>query len=328
MSNRPADEFRILRHRLRDLEARLDRFPHFVTHRVRSECVQVFNGGSMPTAAGKFFAVHPVNVMGTEAEGQAGTFTVDSTQHFYTAVLGSRVPAAGDNLIASAVNYRWVAESRKSTPSNPCQGKHNSLIFRLTGCFLPVPGASVQFIADGVTVFTGTTDGGGGVVMTEPKPNTYTINWSFDCYSGSTSATVTAACIDVAASADLLSFAAPGSQCCEGCIYPIPGSLHITTAIGTFPLNLVFGSSPTRYSTGGGTTYECGGTGYFFTITVDCTGAVGLAWHGSSCNCEDGANVTVAFPCSCTFGTVSGIFPATGVNGCPNPLAGGFTIGL
>jgi hypothetical protein len=222
----------------------------------------------------------------------------------------------------------WRFQYVKSGAPN-CKGKHNELVFRLTGCFLPVPGASVQFIAGGVTVYSGTTDGGGGVVISEPLPNTYTINWSFNCYSGSTSATITAACSNATASVDLLSVAAPGSQCCEGCIYPLPGSLHITTVAGTFPLTLVFGSDPTRWSTEGGSTYSCGGTEYFFTITVDCTGGVSLFWLGSPCNCADSINpITVAFPCSCTFGTISGTFPATGVNGCPNPLAGGFTIGL
>ena len=86
----------------------------------------VFANPLVPTSTNKFFAVHPVNVVGAEGEGNAGTSSVDLTRTFYVYVIGSNAPVAGDMLVCRYVGNRWVAErmgtasSRITLPGCPC----------------------------------------------------------------------------------------------------------------------------------------------------------------------------------------------------------------
>jgi hypothetical protein len=71
---------------------------------------RVFANPSVPTSTGKYFSVHPVSVLGVEAEGNPGARTVDATRTALVYVIGSQAPLAGDDLVCRFVGNRWVAE--------------------------------------------------------------------------------------------------------------------------------------------------------------------------------------------------------------------------
>jgi hypothetical protein len=70
----------------------------------------VFDGGAMPSQAGRVFLVNPVRLDGAEAEGSTATFTIDGTRAIPVVFVGGSPPAAGDLVVALAVGGRWVAE--------------------------------------------------------------------------------------------------------------------------------------------------------------------------------------------------------------------------
>ena len=113
---------RTLRERHRAFEAELDRaqadHPPFITAR---RLVQVYDAGHMPTSSDHIFACNPVELDGSEAEGQTYTPVADTGTTLFVDVLGG-VPAVGDLLKARAVGGRWVAELRDTpaTPTFPC----------------------------------------------------------------------------------------------------------------------------------------------------------------------------------------------------------------
>ncbi|GAC1321998.1 MAG: hypothetical protein NVSMB14_16910 [Isosphaeraceae bacterium] len=72
---------------------------------------QIFAQSSLPNATGRFFAAHPVDVLGQESEGQPGAFRPNLGATFFVDVIGSRVPSVGDLLVCRFVGDRWVAES-------------------------------------------------------------------------------------------------------------------------------------------------------------------------------------------------------------------------
>jgi hypothetical protein len=71
---------------------------------------RVFDGGAMPSQAGKVFLVNPVQLDGLEAEGSPATFAVDSTRAIPVVLVGGSPPTVGDLLVALAVGGRWVAD--------------------------------------------------------------------------------------------------------------------------------------------------------------------------------------------------------------------------
>ena len=62
---------------------------------------------SYPTAAQSFFACQPVTVLGTEAEGNAGV-VYPGTSTFFALNIGSTIPPAGTQVVATFVGSRWV----------------------------------------------------------------------------------------------------------------------------------------------------------------------------------------------------------------------------
>lgn len=61
-----------------------------------------------PTTAGVFYATNPVEIDGTELEGNAATYAPDGSQVIYCLNTGTQVPPSGTRVIASAVGGRWV----------------------------------------------------------------------------------------------------------------------------------------------------------------------------------------------------------------------------
>lgn len=102
-------ELRTLRDRQEAARVALDRIG-YASPGSAPMLVQVYQQTTIPTATGKFFAAHPVDPGGAEGEGNTPTFSADSGTVFVL-VVGSRVPIAGDYLIAEPIDGRWVAES-------------------------------------------------------------------------------------------------------------------------------------------------------------------------------------------------------------------------
>jgi hypothetical protein len=71
---------------------------------------RVFVQSSLPSSAGRYFAVHPVSILGTEGEGNPAVLEVDTSSVILVYVLGPSAPSVGDDLICRFVGSRWIAE--------------------------------------------------------------------------------------------------------------------------------------------------------------------------------------------------------------------------
>lgn len=69
--------------------------------------VQTFAQTTYPTAAGRYFACHPVVVTGTEAEGSTVMTAAATDVILYVANLGSAIPPSGTKLLATLAGGRW-----------------------------------------------------------------------------------------------------------------------------------------------------------------------------------------------------------------------------
>jgi hypothetical protein len=63
---------------------------------------------SYSTSAAVYYACNPALVTGTEAEGGAATFTVDTNTVIYALNVGTAVPPQGTKVIIQACNGRHV----------------------------------------------------------------------------------------------------------------------------------------------------------------------------------------------------------------------------
>jgi hypothetical protein len=125
--------------------------------------VQVYDGGSMPTAAEKVYFTHPVLVTGSETEGGAGTLTADTATTVPVIVLGG-APAMSDYLTAYAVGGRWVSEKGVAggggrTLCSPCTIPNEDLTITWTNILTGNGSATMRF-GGGPSWVTGCVDSG------------------------------------------------------------------------------------------------------------------------------------------------------------------------
>ena len=106
-------EARTLRDRMGALEDALDRASQGTSSSSARLLVQVFNGGSMPSAVPRVYFTHPVLATGTVSEGAAGTLTADTATTVPVIVL-NKVPSVGDYPVAYSAGGRWVSEETGS----------------------------------------------------------------------------------------------------------------------------------------------------------------------------------------------------------------------
>lgn len=114
MTDRDPNEWARLRRRVDALRDRIEpRTLYGVNPAARLG--KVYNGGSMPGALPGVFLMHPARPSGNEAEGATPGYVVDTSSSFAATVVGTRVPAAGDLLVARLCSGRWVAQSGSTT---------------------------------------------------------------------------------------------------------------------------------------------------------------------------------------------------------------------
>jgi hypothetical protein len=101
------DESRILRERLAELCAALDRIPDALACLPTSLLVQTTTVATYPTVAGRYYACTPVAVGGNEAENQTPTFATQSGV-VYAANLGSAIPPNGTRTVIDLAGDRYV----------------------------------------------------------------------------------------------------------------------------------------------------------------------------------------------------------------------------
>jgi hypothetical protein len=81
---------------------------------------QIVADSKQPTAAGYYYRVNTVAVLGTEGEGNPASLVVDTTTSVLVCVIGTKSPSAGDNLICRFVENRWISECHGvSSPPPP-----------------------------------------------------------------------------------------------------------------------------------------------------------------------------------------------------------------
>lgn len=144
---------------------------------------RVFGNPTVPTAAGAFFTVHPVDVAGPEAEAGPGALTVNAAQAQLVYVVGSAAPTAGDDLVCRFVNNRWVGErfSRGAGGATlggcPCAQIPTSLAVHVSAP------TSNNHIFQNCTLFYGPTPPGLAPLATYPNAYLSTAQFT-DYYSG------------------------------------------------------------------------------------------------------------------------------------------------
>lgn len=215
-------ELRTLRARIRDRARALDAVPLGGSSNP-PQFVQVVTKVGVPTATGKYFAVQAVDPGGDEGEGNTGTLTLlDGV--FYCCVVGTRVPVAGDYLMAYAISGRWVADSQGMIPCPVA----------VLGCLnAGVSGADVTLSQAGTPIASGTTNVAGRLCVSIPN-GTYDVaitppsGSGFAAYTGTITYSGTQQNITLSADADHV--------CTTCCNDPIPKTLYTTDSLGTHTL--------------------------------------------------------------------------------------------
>jgi hypothetical protein len=123
------------------------------------QLVQVYDGGSLPTAADKVYLTHPAVIDADDTEGATWTGAVDSGVTIPVVVLGS-APDVGDYLVAHAVGGRWFAE------------RSGSLILSCSPCGIPKNDLTVAWVNPII--------GNGSTTLTYTAPS----QWVSTCTNG------------------------------------------------------------------------------------------------------------------------------------------------
>jgi len=107
MTSQSLDEAKRLRGRdvaLLDGLSRRDRAPSFGSPSLVAQTTTI---KTYPTSARRFYACVPQTVLGVEVEGGPGTLSPGPST-FFALNLGTAIPPAGTNILATFVESRWV----------------------------------------------------------------------------------------------------------------------------------------------------------------------------------------------------------------------------
>src|SRR4051812_48150406 len=103
------DESRVLRSRHSNLSDRLDASKAEPPSGSLSMVVRTTTKTTYPTTANVYYACLPVDVGGTEDEGQSSPLS-GGAGFIYVLNLGTTIPPVGTNLIAESVGGRWTTQ--------------------------------------------------------------------------------------------------------------------------------------------------------------------------------------------------------------------------
>jgi len=112
------DEERLLRRRQDEARGAIDRRRSEAAQGVPSFVGRVVNGGAMPNRVPGYYLLQPQRIGGVEAEGATVSAT-DRGSRIVSLVVGQRVPAVGDRLLARMIRGRWVAETKQAGGGGP-----------------------------------------------------------------------------------------------------------------------------------------------------------------------------------------------------------------
>ncbi|MFO0892143.1 MAG: hypothetical protein U0790_23770 [Isosphaeraceae bacterium] len=113
---------------------------------------RVVSGGALPGQTDRVFLVNPARIDGVEGEGAVPSIAADASRVVPVVVIGSRVPAVGEPLIALAVGGRWVAESGAAPSSldcSPCKIPRKDLTVSWVNPILGDGSATLAYSAPG-----------------------------------------------------------------------------------------------------------------------------------------------------------------------------------
>jgi hypothetical protein len=101
-------EARILRQRQEDALSLSNRRGGVAADGSLAILVAIQTLGTYPTVPNAFYAIAPVLVDGSEAEGTTASFTVEAGRILYGYNLGIKIPPIGTYVIAHSCGGRWV----------------------------------------------------------------------------------------------------------------------------------------------------------------------------------------------------------------------------
>jgi hypothetical protein len=99
---------RVERERQNALSRVIDRLASFAADGSTALLVTTTTVTTYPSTASSFYASNPTEIDGSEVEGGAASYTVDTTQVVYVINVGTQVPPVGTRVVAHAVAGRWV----------------------------------------------------------------------------------------------------------------------------------------------------------------------------------------------------------------------------
>jgi hypothetical protein len=99
---------RIERERQKALAGVVNRAAPFSADGSPAQLVTTTTVSKYPTTAAAYYASNPTEIDGSEVEGGAASYTVDTTQVVYVLNVGTQVPPVGTRVVAHAVGGRWV----------------------------------------------------------------------------------------------------------------------------------------------------------------------------------------------------------------------------
>lgn len=257
---------------------------------------QVYNGGSIPTTAGRIALTVPASFAGNETENATATITTDGTRTVPVLVLGT-APGTGQNVLARNVNGLWVTQLRSSSGGGTCSV--GSLPFNVKGCNgSNLAGATVSVTGPGGYAQLGTTDASGNItfsIIGYPSGTySYSVSYTgFTTVSGSRIATCTTnGTVSITLTPDAT------HACMTCCPKAYPRSITFTSPFGT-------GATATYTGSGTGNGWSCttienvpafSDSGYgTFPVTIswfiNCNGSIlGQQFYGNTYARCDGAD--------------------------------------
>jgi len=83
---------------------------------------RVVDGGAAPTSTDRIFLLNPTTLSGAESVGAGPLVGADPSRRVPVIVVGSKLPKAGDILVAFSIGGRWVAETGTPPTHVECEG--------------------------------------------------------------------------------------------------------------------------------------------------------------------------------------------------------------